>query len=173
MTALEFNRYFTEMEHQLLPFALRMTKNVEDARDLLQETAMRAWFHKDKFEVGTNFKAWATTIMRNTFINMYRKKRNRATSAEPSDSHIFINERHATENEAHSRIMMAELDQIIDEIGSTYSVPFMMYYKGFKYEEIAAQLDIPIGTVKSRIFTARQKLREAILKRFPEMQCSE
>lgn len=170
MTALEFNRYFSEMEHQLFPFALRMTKNVEDARDLLQETAMRAWFHKDKFEVGTNFKAWATTIMRNTFINMYRKKRNRATSSEPSDSHVFVNERHATDNEAHSRIMMDELARIVESIGSTYSVPFMMFYQGYKYEEISEALGIPMGTVKSRIFTAREKLRQAIQERFPDYQ---
>ena len=100
--------------------------------------------------------------MRNTFINFYRKKKNRATSCEPSDSYVFINEDFAEDNNAGSNIMMGELSQIIGKLDETYRKPFLMFFEGFKYEEIATDMALPIGTIKSRIFFARQKLRDSI-----------
>ncbi len=162
MSTIEFNSHFDSLQHKLLPFAYRLTNNVEDAKDLIQETALRAYNNKDKFEVGTNFRAWVTTIMRNTFINIYRKKKNRATSSEPTDSYVFINEKHAVDNAAHSNMMMIELDGIMNSLDYIYRQPFLMFYEGYKYEEIAENMNLPIGTVKSRIFFARQKLMESI-----------
>ena len=162
MSTIEFNCHFDNLQHKLLPFAYRLTNNYEDARDLIQETAMRAFNNKEKFETGTNFRAWVTTIMRNTFINIYRKKKNRATSSEPTDSYVFINENHAVENAAHSNITMKELQSILGELDIIYRKPFLLFFEGFKYEEIAESMDLPIGTVKSRIFFARQKLMESI-----------
>ncbi len=162
MTTIEFNCQFNSLQHKLLPFAYRLTNNVEDAKDLIQETALRAYNNKEKFETGTNFKAWVTTIMRNTFINIYRKKKNRATSSEPTDSYIFINENHAVDNSAHSNMMMLELDGIMRSLDKIYRTPFQLFFEGYKYEEIAENMNLPIGTVKSRIFFARQKLMETI-----------
>lgn len=162
MTSLEFNCQFNQLQKKLLPFAYRLTNNLEDAKDLIQETAMRAFKNKEKFENGTNFRAWVITIMRNTFINVYRKKKNRATSSEPADSHVFVNERHACDNEAGSNMMMGELQRIINDLDNTYRKPFLMFFEGYKYEEIAEDMSLPIGTVKSRIFFARRQLRDSI-----------
>ena len=162
MSTIEFNSHFHSLQHKLLPFAYRLTNNLEDAKDLIQETAMRAYNNKEKFEVGTNFRAWVTTIMRNTFINIYRKKKNRNTTSEPTDSYVFVNENHAIDNSAHSNMMMIELDGILGSLDYIYRQPFLLFYEGFKYEEIAENMNLPIGTVKSRIFFARQKLMETI-----------
>lgn len=168
MGTVEFSSQFRSLEKKLLPVAYRLTNNYEDARDLIQETALRAYNNKEKFEMGTNFHAWVVTIMRNTFINFYRKKKNRNTSCEPTGSYVFENESHFEENQALSNIMMNELKAIICELSDTYSIPFTMFYEGFKYEEIAEHLDLPIGTVKSRIFFARQFLKDAIQNRYPK-----
>ncbi|HHM21268.1 MAG TPA: RNA polymerase sigma factor [Bacteroidetes bacterium] len=162
MSTIEFNCHFDNLQQKLLPFAYRLTNNYEDARDLLQETALRAFNNREKFETGTNFRAWMTTIMRNTFINFYRKKKNRATSSEPADSYVFINEDHAVSNAAHSNITLNELHNIMGQLDVIYRKPFLMFFEGFKYDEIAQAMDLPIGTVKSRIFFARQKLMELI-----------
>ena len=162
MSTIEFNCHFDNLQHKLLPFAYRLTNNYEDARDLIQETAMRAFNNKEKFETGTNFRAWVTTIMRNTFINIYRKKKNRATTSEPTDSYVFINEDHAVDNAAHSNMTMTELHHILGELDIIYRKPFLLFFEGYKYDEIAESMNLPIGTVKSRIFFARQKLMELI-----------
>ena len=128
MSTIEFTSHFDQLQKKLLPFAYRLTNNLEDAKDLIQETAIRAYNNKEKFEVGTNFRAWVTTIMRNTFINFYRKKKNRATSCEPSDSYVFINEEFAEDNGAGSNIMMGELSQIIGKLDETYRKPFLMFF---------------------------------------------
>lgn len=162
MSTIEFNCHFNSLQSKLLPFAYRLTNNVEDAKDLIQETAMRAYNNKEKFEVGTNFKAWVTTIMRNTFINIYRKKKNRNTTSEPSDSYVFVNENHAVDNDAQSNMTMMELGIILKSLDNIYRKPFMLFFEGFKYDEIADTMNLPIGTVKSRIFFARQKLMDSI-----------
>ncbi|MEY3051453.1 MAG: hypothetical protein RLY31_1238 [Bacteroidota bacterium] len=162
MSTIEFNSHFDSLQHKLLPFAYKLTNNLEDARDLVQETALRAYNNRDKFESGTNFRAWVTTIMRNTFINIYRKKKNRATISEPTNSHLFVNEDYATDNAAPATMAMRELENIVNRLDSIYRVPFLLFFEGYKYEEIAETMSLPIGTVKSRIFFARQKLMQAI-----------
>jgi RNA polymerase sigma factor (sigma-70 family) len=168
MGTLEFNSQFRTLETKLLPTAYRLTNNYEDARDLIQETALRAFSNREKFEMGTNFHAWVVTIMRNTFINIYRKKKNRATHSEPTGSYIFESESNFEENKGMSNMMMHELTSMIRSLSDTYSIPFTMFYEGFKYEEIAESLGLPVGTVKSRIFTARQFLKESIERRYPK-----
>jgi RNA polymerase sigma-70 factor (ECF subfamily) len=169
MGTADFQAQFTTLRPSLVPFAYRLTNNYEDARDLVQETAIRAFGNCQKFENGTNFKAWVITIMRNTFINIYRKKKNRATSCEPTGSYVFETQTSASINEGDSNIMMKELIGYIDELSDTYSVPFSMFYEGWKYEEIAEKLELPIGTVKSRIFFARKSLREVITSGYPNL----
>lgn len=166
MGTVEFNSQFDVLQAKLLPAAYRLTNNYEDARDLIQETAMRAFNNREKFQMGTNFHGWVITIMRNTFINIYRKKKHRATSLEPTGSFVFENGDQFDDNAGNSNLMMGELLELVHKLSDTYSKPFLLFYEGYKYEEIAEQMHLPIGTVKSRIFFARQQLKLAIGQRY-------
>lgn len=167
MSQQEFYARFDQMSTLLNSFAYNLTKNVEDAKDLFQETAFRAMTNRDKFRPGTNFKAWLFTIMKNIFINNYRKKTKANTIMDSTDNLYYINSGKTTiNNQAESNIMMKELIKMIEELDDSVKIPFLMHYQGFKYQEIADQLDLPLGTVKSRIFFARKELKELIGKRY-------
>lgn len=166
MSELEFTREMDKLENILFSFALRLTRNYEDAQDLMQETALRAFKHRDKFTLGTNFKSWVSTIMRNTYINRYRKEKSRKHVNEPIESFLFaIENKGIVANQGEMNVRMKELSRLLNEIGDIYSVPFLMFYRGYEYKEIAEYLNIPIGTVKSRIFLARKKLKERVGER--------
>ncbi|MGB3547741.1 MAG: RNA polymerase sigma factor [Saprospiraceae bacterium] len=163
MTNLEFTGEIDRLENILFSFALRLTRNYEDAQDLMQETIFRAYKHREKFTMGTNFKSWTSTIMRNTYINRYRKEKNRRHVNEPIESFLFaIENRDANLNSGEMNVRMQELEGMLKGIGDIYSVPFLMFFRGYEYKEIAAYLNIPIGTVKSRIFLARKKLKALV-----------
>lgn len=163
MTTIEFDTKFNKMSSLLHSFAYNLTKNVEDAKDLFQETAFRAMTNRDKFRDGTNFKAWLFTIMKNIFINNYRKKMKANTIIDSTDNMFYINSgKNAVSNSASSSMMMDELGQMIERLDDSIKVPFMMHYEGFKYQEISDKLDLPLGTVKSRIFFARKELKQVI-----------
>ena len=167
MTTLEFRSEFDSLENILFSFAMKLTKNREDAKDLMQETAMRAFRHRDKFTMGTNFKSWCSTIMRNTFINQYRKKKLRRNVNEPIESFLFaVENKNVIPNRGEMNIRMKEYKNVFNEISDIYSIPFLMFYRGYEYKEIADYLEIPIGTVKSRIFLARKKLKGMISERY-------
>ncbi len=170
MTALEFNRNFNQMTNLLQSFAYNLTKNMDDAKDLFQETAFRAITNRDKFRPGTNFKAWLFTIMKNIFINNYRKRVKANTIIDATDNQYFINSiTVSTPNRAESEIMMKELTYMVNELEESIQVPFVMYYQGFKYQEIADDLNLPLGTVKSRIFFARKELKGKINNRYDKL----
>ncbi len=163
MTNLEFTGEIDRLENILFSFALRLTRNYEDAQDLMQETIFRAYKHREKFTMGTNFKSWTSTIMRNTYINRYRKEKNRRHVNEPIESFLFaIENKDANLNSGEMNVRMQELEGMLKGIGDIYSVPFLMFFRGYEYKEIAAYLNIPIGTVKSRIFLARKKLKALV-----------
>ncbi len=167
MSTIEFNNRFDEMTNLLNAFAYNLTKNMEDAKDLFQETAYRAITNRDKFRPGTNFKAWLFTIMKNIFINNYRKKVKANTIMDSTDNMFYINSGSVViGNEAESNIMMEELGKMIGELDDSIKVPFMMHYSGFKYQEIADELELPLGTIKSRIFFARKELKDLINARY-------
>ena len=167
MSTLEFNSSFSKMSSLLHSFAYNLTKNMEDAKDLFQETAFRALTNKDKFRTGTNFKAWLFTIMKNIFINNYRKKVKANTIMDSTDNMYYINSGATIiGNGAESNIMMEELTNMIDSLEDGIKQPFMMHYEGYKYQEIADYLELPLGTVKSRIFFARKELKELLQKRY-------
>lgn len=148
-------------------FAYNLTKNMEDAKDLFQETAYRAITNRDKFRPGTNFKAWLFTIMKNIFINNYRKKVKANTIMDSTDNMFYINSGSVViGNEAETNIMMQELSTMIENLDDSIKVPFIMHYQGFKYQEIADKLDLPLGTIKSRIFFARKELKDVINARY-------
>lgn len=158
------------MTSVLQAFAYNLTKDFEESQDLYQETAFRALSNRDKFMPGTNFKAWVMTIMKNIFINNYRKKVKANTIIDTTDNLYYINSGDTIIfNRADSDIMMQELNTMIKELDDSIRVPFEMHYIGYKYQEIADKLELPLGTVKSRIFFARKALKEMILRRYPKL----
>jgi RNA polymerase sigma-70 factor (ECF subfamily) len=166
MTVTEFNSKYETIENLLIGFAMKLTKNRNRANDLMQETVMRAYKNRDRFRDGTNFKAWVTTIMRNSFINDYRKQKTRNRVEQPVEDVINLASSAIKKEEASSNIMMEELNTIVDSLSDTYRVPFMMFYEGFSYLEIAEKMNLPIGTVKSRIFFARKQLKAKVEARY-------
>ena len=144
-------------------FALKLTQNTEDANDLIQETMLKALNNEDKFEKGTNLSGWLYTIMRNIFINNYRRMVKSQTFLDSTENQFYLNNiNNATRNRGEANLVMKEINNAINDLSDNLKVPFMMSFRGYKYEEIASQLSIPLGTVKIRIHTARQKLKEKL-----------
>lgn len=167
MSAISFSSQIHELSGLLQAFAYKLTKNFEDSKDLFQETAFRALTNEDKFRQGTNLKAWLFTIMRNIFINNYRKKVKANTILDSTDNLHYLNAgSKAVGNAAESDITMEELRKMVDALDDSIRVPFMMHYYGYKYQEIAEQLELPLGTVKSRIFFARKELKDQIAVKY-------
>ena len=170
MSTIEFQERLNQLSSVLNTFAYNLTKNVEDAKDLFQQTAFRALSNKEKFRPGTNFKAWLFTIMKNIFINNYRKKVKANTISDSTDNLYYLNSgSNVINNKAESNIMLRELHEMVNSLDDSLKVPFMMHYEGFKYQEIADQLTLPLGTVKSRIFFARKELKRLIHARYHKL----
>jgi len=164
MTTLEFSYSLNKLSSSLKPFALKLTRDMDDANDLLQDTMVKAFTNRDKFTEGTNLKAWLYTIMKNTFITNYQRMVRRGTFVDTTDNLHYINSGDIlVENGAYGDFAMDDIYAAIDKLDDVYKVPFMMHYKGFKYHEIADKLNIPIGTVKNRIHIARKLLKEDLL----------
>lgn len=160
---MDISSQIQQSTSRLQAFALRLTKNPYDAEDLLQETIFLALKNSDKFRGGTNFNAWIKTIMRNTFINNYRKNKRLMNYISQKISAYFSDKPEA-KNDAESNLMLGELTDIIEDLDPKFKEPFMMYYHGFAYEEISKKLDLPLGTVKSRIFFARKHIKSVYNK---------
>lgn len=151
-----------EIQNKLSSYALLLTKNTTDAQDLTQETMVKAWKYKEKFQPWTNMQARLYTIMRNTFIDACRKK----------TKNIHINEKyfaeytwyHTTYNEWESQIEYDNIINQIENISPTIGEPFYLSYIGYKYEEIAKLFNIPLWTVKARIYRARQELQTSLIQ---------
>ena len=163
MNKLDFTDSFYKLTPSLKSFAYNLTKDSEESKDLYQETAFRAMTNRDKFRAGTNMKAWLFTIMKNIFINNYRKKVKANTIMDSTDNMYFLNSTdNSISNGAGTNIMMEELGGMIKNLDISIRVPFEMHYVGYKYQEIANELELPLGTVKSRIFFARKELKHQI-----------
>jgi RNA polymerase sigma-70 factor (ECF subfamily) len=147
----------------LKPFAINLTRDSEAANDLFQDTLYKALVNRDKFNVGTNIKAWLFTIMRNIFINNYRRKAKQKTIFDNSPNDFLINQNQVSiNNSAESAIKTKEINKMIKELPEIYKTPFLLYFDGYKYNEIAEVLVEPLGTIKSRIHFARKLLKEQI-----------
>jgi len=162
MTTSEFNAKVKEIEDLLFGFAMKLTRNKDNAKDLMQETLCRAFKNRDRFAKHTNFKAWMTTIMRNNFINDYRKNKTRNKIMTPIEDLSYFMENKSVTSTGDSVLMMKELNGLISNLSNDLQLAFTMYIKGYHYEEIAQTTGVPIGTVKSRIFFARKKLRASL-----------
>lgn len=171
MSQIEFFNEFNGLTNLLNSFAYKLTKNSEDAKDLYQETAFRAITNQDKFRPGTNLKAWLFTIMKNIFINNYRKKVKANTIMDNTENLYYLNSgKVSIENAGDSNILIKELKGMIELLDDSTRIPFLMHYQGFKYQEIADKLGLPLGTVKSRIFFARKELKAKIARQYGKLR---
>ncbi len=159
MTAIEFNQQLVNQRVSLKNFAYSLTLNNEEAQDLVQDTYLKAIKYRDKFADATNLKAWLYTIMKNTFINTYRRSiKTRQIIQQTDDLSTVKPLAGANSPSAESQLHEKQIAKAIDGLEEDYRIPFTKYFDGFKYKEIADELNLPIGTVKSRIFLARKKL---------------
>ncbi len=158
MSTLEFQQHLVSLRQQLYYFALSLTKDRDDAQDLLQESILRALTYRDKFQDNTNFKAWLYTIMKNTFINDHRRGKRTAALMDRVEQERTVVSKVQMPNSPENLVRMGEIQTSLSKLDSAFREPFTMHHEGYKYHEIADKLGIPIGTVKSRIFQARQRL---------------
>lgn len=163
MTSMEFNHKLISLENNMERYALSLTFDREKAKDLLQDTYFKALTNKDKYVEVSNFKAWAFTIMKNTFINNYRKSvRENGIFEKNKDLFLFNISKESDIGMPESELACKEVYDAIETLDDHIKVPFRMHADGYKYKEIAEALNLNIGTVKSRIFLFRKKLMEAI-----------
>ena len=163
MSTLEFNQMLLNNTEFLKPFAITLTRDSEAAKDLIQETLYRALANKEKYNVGTNIKAWLYTIMRNIFINNYRRKSKQTTIFDSTPNEFLLNmNQGAVTNDAVTKLNLKEVQEAIHQLPDIFRNPFLLYFDGFKYHEIADMLGEPLGTIKSRIHFARKLLKNQI-----------
>lgn len=163
MSTVEFNNMLLNNSEFLKPFAFTLTRDNESAKDLMQETLYRALANKDKYHVGTNIKAWMYTIMRNIFINNYRRKAKQQTIFDSTPNDFLLdNKQTMIANEAESNLRLKDIQKAIHSLPDIFRKPFILYFDGYKYHEIADALQEPLGTIKSRIHFARKLLKEQI-----------
>lgn len=155
---LTFDQHIMSLHDRLLYFAFGLTRDQEEAKDLIQESMLKALLNRDQYATGTNIKAWMYTIVRNTFINGVKRDRR--------GQRVLENAARQEMPVANGRFLQGPLgsyctNEMEDRVGRLpdgLRTPFTMNFKGFKYHEIADKMGIPIGTVKSRIFQARKHL---------------
>jgi RNA polymerase sigma factor (sigma-70 family) len=163
MSTSEFNHLVLQNADILRPFALSLTRDSEQAKDLYQETLCKAFSNRDKYSIGTNIKAWLYTIMRNIFINDYRRRSKRRTVSTDFQETGSSNISQAySYNNAASNIVFKDIRKKINILPDIFKHPFNLYYEGYKYHEIANAMNEPLGTIKSRIHFARKLLKEQL-----------
>ena len=163
MNNITFKKDLLGVQDDLLRFAYKLTSDREEANDLLQETSLKALDNEEKYTPDTNFKGWIYTIMRNIFINNYRKVVRDQTFVDQTDNLYHLNlPRDAAFESTESAYDLKEMHRVVNTLPKENKVPFAMHVSAFKYPEIAEKLNLPLGTVKSRIFFTRQKLQEEL-----------
>lgn len=162
MSTIEFNQLLLSNADFLRPFAINLTKDHEAAKDLCQETLCKALANREKYSVGTNIKAWLYTIMRNIFINNYRKAVRQNTVFDRTANEYLLTNRLTTDLTPEGHLNLKEVNKAISELPEIFKTSFMLFYEGYKYNEISDILNEPLGTIKSRIHFARKLLKETI-----------
>jgi len=153
---------FGKLKSSLRFFAMSFTKNKEDADDLVQDTFLKAVRYAHKFEEGTNLKAWLYMILKNTFINNYRRKARHQIYMEESTALAADYQLNSSGNLGVNKCFRDDIHKALKMLPYDYSYPFIRYFEGYKYHEIAKELNIPIGTVKTRIHGARIVLKKSL-----------
>lgn len=151
------------LQSNLLSFAYQLTTNREQAQDLLQDTTLKALDNEDKYVDNVNFKGWIFTIMRNIVINNYRQTVRKATVIDQTEDlfHLNICQDSGLDTPDGS-YAVKEISKALNSFPDEYRIPFNMFVAGYKYNEIAEKMNLPLDTVKSRIFFARKNLRKQL-----------
>lgn len=151
------------MQSNLMAFAMKLTLDKDEAQDLVQDTNLKALNNEAKFVDSSNPKGWMLTIMRNIFINNYRRSTRENTIVDTSEDLYHLNlSQDSGLSTPEGAFAMNEITAVIEQFPEDYRQPFNMHVAGYKYDEIAEALGMPLGTVKSRIFTTRKRLREIL-----------
>jgi len=164
---MDIKKFSSQLEHNatvLRSRAMLFTKDEDDAEDLVQDTLMKAYRFLERFQDGTDFKAWLFVIMRNTFINSFRKKQKWSevfTQQNEADNNLLYS---ATKNQAEGNFVGRDIDAALNRLPDMYRIPFVRYFEGYKYQEIANELSLPLGTVKTHIYQAREILKKNLRK---------
>ena len=158
-----FKQRLLGLQGNLLSFAYQLTTDKDEARDLLQDTTLKALDNEEKYVDNVNFKGWIFTIMRNIFINNYRQTVRKSTIIDQTEDlyHLNISQDSGLSTPEGS-YAVKEITEALEHFSDDYRIPFNLYVAGYKYNEIAEQMNLPLGTVKSRIFFARKRLREQL-----------
>ena len=165
MSASEFRELLLVNTSVLKPFAINLTNDRELAKDLFQETMYRALANHDKYTSGTNIKAWLFTIMRNVFINDYRRKAIQRTIFDIEIGETLIqSNKIVASNGGENALQLKEIHKAIYRLPQIFKTPFLLYFEGYRYYEISESLDEPLGTIKSRIHFARKLLKEQLTR---------
>ncbi len=163
MSSNNFQAKLLSLQTNLLNFAYMLTSNRDDAYDLLQDTTLKALDNEDKYVDNVNFKGWVFTIMRNIFINNYRKVVRSATIIDQTEDLYHLNlPQESGLATPEGALAAGEISDAINSFSDDYRIPFSMHVAGYKYNEIAEKMNLPLGTVKSRIFFARRRLQEML-----------
>jgi len=160
---VQFENDLVALQSNMRNFAYSLTLNREDAEDLLQDTTLKVLDNEDKFADNVNFKGWVLTIMKNIFINNYRKIVRSQTVIDKSEDLYHLNlSQDSGFDTPEGSFAVGEINNTIASFPDEYRLPFTMHVQGFKYEEIAETMNLPVGTVKSRIFLARKQLQQQL-----------
>ena len=162
MSIAEFNELLLRNSAPLEPFAVSLTHDHDVAKDLFQETLCKALANKNKYSTGTNVKAWLFTIMKNIFINDYRRKAKYKTILYNNVVDPLHSGGNTTANGGEGSLLLKENLTAIHHLPQIFRTPFLLYFEGYRYHEIAEALNEPMGTIKSRIHFARKLLKEHI-----------
>ena len=169
MNGIQFQQKLLSLQENMMNFALMLTANRDDAQDLLQDTTLKVLDNQDKFVDNVNFKGWVLTVMRNIFINNYHKIVRVQTVVDSSaDLYNLDVVNDSGFDSPDKAYQIKEITKAINGLNDDLKVPFSMFLSGYKYNEIAEKLNVPLGTVRSRIFFARQELQKR-LKDFQNM----
>lgn len=167
----EFEAVALEYIDALYNTAMRMTRNPSAAQDLVQETYLKAYRFFDRFEPGTNLKAWLFTILRNTYINAYRKTARQQPQVDFAHVSLFYADTSSSSEwqdrgsveEMLRHVVQDDVKRALDELPEEYRMVVLLAdLEDFSYKEIAAIVDCPVGTVMSRLFRGRRLLRKSL-----------
>ena len=163
MNATQFQTRILSVQDNMLNFATLLTGNCSDANDLFQDTVLKALTNKEKYIDNLNFKGWIFTIMKNLFINHYRRTLRSQTIIDQTEDFYHLNMSQESGFESpDGAFTIKEINGAINHLDSELQQPFSMFVAGYKYNEIADKLQVPLGTVKSRIFFARKELQDSL-----------
>lgn len=158
-----FQSRLIALQNNMLNFAFLLTSNRDDANDLVQDTMLKVLDNRDKYTDNVNFKGWVLTVMRNIFINGYRKSSRTTVLIDHSEDLYLLNiPQDSGASTPEGALTVKEINAVVNSFDEEYRVPFTMHLAGYKYQEIADKIGLPLGTIKSRIFFARKTLRQRL-----------